>query len=113
MKKAGKIFFFEPNEEEVIKGDWVIVETSRGLECGKVVVAPRELAADENPESEPGLPLKQIYRKATEDDLIQLEENHEGEKRAFDICLQKIAEHGLPMKLINVEFTCEIGRAHV
>ena len=110
MKKAGKIFFFEPNEEEITKGDSVIVETSRGLECGKVVVSPRELSADENPESEPGLPLKKIYRKATEADLIQLEENHAAEKRAFDICLQKIAEHDLPMKLINVEFTFDVNK---
>ena len=110
LKKAGKIYFFEPNEEEVVKGDSVIVETSRGLECGKVVVAPRELSADENPESEPGLPLKKIYRKATADDLIQLEENHAGEKRAFDICLQKIEEHDLPMKLINVEFTFDVNK---
>ena len=110
LKKAGKIYFFEPNDEDIAKGDSVIVETARGLECGKVIVAPRELAADENPESEPGLPLKKIYRKATEADLIQLEENHEAEKRAFEICLQKIAEHDLPMKLINVEFTFDVNK---
>ena len=96
LKKAGKIYFFEPNDEDIAKGDSVIVETARGLECGKVIVAPRELAADENPESEPGLPLKKIYRKATEDDLIQLEENHAAEK--------------LPMKLINVEFTFDVNK---
>ena len=110
LKKAGKIYFFEPNDEDIAKGDSVIVETARGLECGKVIVAPRELAADENPESEPGLPLKKICRKATEDDLIQLEENHAAEKRAFEICLQKIAEHELPMKLINVEFTFDVNK---
>ena len=110
LKKAGKIYFFEPNDEELVIGDAVIVETTRGLECGKIVVAPRELSADENPESEPGLPLKKIYRKATESDLIQLEENREAEKRAFDICLQKIAEHELPMKLINVEFTFDVNK---
>lgn len=110
LKKAGKIYFFEPNDEDIAKGDSVIVETARGLECGKVIVAPRELAADENPESEPGLPLKKICRKATEDDLIQLEENHAAEKRAFEICLQKIAEHDLPMKLINVEFTFDVNK---
>ena len=110
LKKAGKILFFEPNEEEINKGDSVIVETSRGLECGKVVVSARELLPDENIESEPGLPLKKIYRKATEEDLIQLERNHAEEKYAFDVCLEKIKEHDLPMKLINVEFTFDVNK---
>ncbi len=111
MKKAGRLYFFEPAEEELAKGDWVLVETSRGLECGKVVVAPRELLAEESPpESEPGLPLKKVYRKATAEDLIQLEENREGERRAFEICLDKIVEHNLPMKLINVEFTFDVNK---
>ena len=110
FKKAGKIFFFEPNEEEIIKGDWILVETSRGLECGKVVVGARELLADENIESEPGLPLTKIYRKATEEDLKQLEENQADEKRAFATCQEKIREHDLPMKLINVEFTFDVNK---
>lgn len=110
MKKAGRIYFFETAEEELVKGDWVIVETSRGLECGKVIVAPRELLDDEKPESEPGLPLQKIIRKATAEDLIQLEENHEGERRAFEICLHKIAERELPMKLIDVEFTFDVNK---
>ena len=110
IKKAGRILLYEPNEEEIVKGDWVIVETSRGMECGKVVVEARELPVSENPESEPGMPLTKIYRKATADDLIRLEENQEAEKQAFDICLQKIAEHELPMKLINVEYTFDVNK---
>lgn len=110
LKKAGRIYFFETAEEELVKGDWVIVETSRGLECGKVIVAPRELLDDEKPESEPGLPLQKVIRKATAEDLIKLEENHEGERRAFETCLQKIAERELPMKLINVEFTFDVNK---
>lgn len=110
LKRAGKIYFFEPAEEEIVKGDWVIVETSRGLECGQVVVAPRELCVDENIESEPGLPLKKIWRKATEEDLKQLEENNAGERLAFETCRQKIIEHQLPMKLINVEFTFNVNK---
>ena len=110
FKAAGKIYFFEPNEEELAKDDWVIVETSRGLECGKIVVAPRELPSNENIESEPGLPIKKVQRKATPEDLIQLEENRAGEKRAFEICLEKIAEHELPMKLINVEYTFDVNK---
>ena len=110
LKKAGKIFFFESNDEEILKGDWVIVETARGVECAQVVVAPRELLADENVQPEPGVPLKKIYRKATAMDLVQLEENRKGERRAFEIGLQKIKEHDLPMKLINVEFTFDVNK---
>lgn len=110
FKKAGKIYFFEPAEEELIKGDWVIVETARGLECGKVVVAPRELLLEENPESEPGIPIKKVIRRATQEDLLKLEENRAEEKRAFEVCLQKIREHDLPMKLINVEFTFDLNK---
>lgn len=111
FKKAGKIYFFEPGEEEALKGDWVIVETMRGLECGQVVVAARELAADEAiPTPEPDVPLKKVYRKATEADMRQLEANHEDERRAFEIGLQKIREHDLPMKLINVEFTFDVNK---
>lgn len=110
IKKAGRILYFEPNEEEVAIGDFVIVETSRGVECGKVVVSPRELSLEENIESEPGVPLSKIYRKATEEDLVRLEENRDGEKLAFEICVQKIAEHNLPMKLINVEYTFDVNK---
>ena len=110
IKKAGRILFFEPNEEELAKGDSVIVETSRGLELGKIVVGPRELLTEEKIESEPGIALKKIYRKATPDDLLQLERNHAEEKYAFDICLQKIKEHNLPMKLINVEFIFDVNK---
>lgn len=110
VRKASRILFYEPNEEEIAKGDWVIVETSRGLECGKVISTPRELSADENIETEPGIPLQRIYRKATPEDLIQHEENLDGEKLAFEICLQKIAEHELPMKLINVEYTFDVNK---
>jgi len=110
IKKAGRILYFETNEEEISLGDFVIVETSRGFECLKVVVAPREMLEEEKLESEPGIPLKRIERKATENDLIKLEENHDAEKLAFEICLQKIEEHGLPMKLINVEYTFDVNK---
>ncbi len=110
IKKAGRILYFEPNEEEISKGDAVIVETSRGLEFGRVVVGARELLAEENIESEPGVPLKKVYRKATPEDFEMLERNREDEKIAFDICLKKIAEHGLPMKLINVEYTFDVNK---
>ncbi len=110
VKKAGRILFFEPNEEEIVKGDAVIVETSRGLEFGKVVVAARELLADEKIETEPDVPLRKIYRKATAEDFIQLEDNRRGEQLAFEVCRQKIEERQLPMKLINVEYTFDVNK---
>ncbi|MBR2518614.1 MAG: stage 0 sporulation family protein [Selenomonadaceae bacterium] len=110
LKKAGRILFFEPDDSEIVKGDSVIVETSRGIECAQVVIAPRELPESENVETEPGLPLQKIQRKATEEDLLRLEENRAAERRAFDICLKKIEEHALPMKLINVEFTFDVNK---
>ena len=110
IKKTGRILFYEPNEEELVKGDSVIVETSRGLECGKIVVAARELLADENVESEPGIPLKKIYRKATDEDFIRIEENKKAEELAFEVCRQKIEEHQLPMKLINVEYIFDLNK---
>ena len=110
LKKAGKILFFEPDDSEIVKGDSVIVETSRGIECAQVVIAPRELPEAENAETEPGVPLQKIQRKATESDLLKLEENRAAERRAFDICLKKIEEHALPMKLINVEFTFDVNK---
>ncbi len=110
LKKAGRILFFEPNEEEIVKGDAVIVETSRGLEFGKVVVAARELLADEKIETEPDVPLRKIYRKATAEDFIQLEDNRRGEQLAFEVCRQKIEERQLPMKLINVEYTFDVNK---
>ena len=110
IRKAGRIFFFEPSEEELEKGDWVLVDTSRGLECGKIVVGPRELLADEKIETEPGLPLRKIYRKAYEDDLKQLARNQAEEKYAFEVCQSKIKERELPMKLINVESTFDFNK---
>lgn len=110
LKKAGRIFFFDPDGKDIAKGDWIIVETARGLECAQVVVGPRELSSEENPLSEPGLPLKKVYRKANSADLRQLEMNRADARRAFEICTQKILEHDLPMKLINVEFTFDVNK---
>lgn len=100
FKEVGKIYYFDPDGEELKLGDDVIVETSRGVECGKVAMANREME-----ESEVTSPLKKMLRKATADDLKRVEENREKEKRAFGICEQKIKQHGLKMKLVNVEYT--------
>ena len=100
FKKAGKIYYFDPDDIEVLEGEAVIVETARGIEYGKVVIAPREME-----EKQIIQPLKKVIRVATEEDHKQEKENKEKEKEAFIICLEKIKKHGLDMKLIDVEIT--------
>ncbi len=109
FKKAGKIYFFDPGDDEIEKGDMVIVDTSRGLECGEVVIGVRELPQAENPASY--LPMiRRIHRKATRADLARVAENHRREDEAFEICEEKIAEHRLPMNLISVRYTFDVNK---
>ncbi|HHV56437.1 MAG TPA: stage 0 sporulation family protein [Firmicutes bacterium] len=100
FKKAGKIYYFDPGELELPQGSHVIVETARGVEFGEVVMAPREV-----PDEDVVAPLKQVMRAATPEDRQQVKENKAREKEAFKICQAKIAAHGLPMKLVDVEYT--------
>ena len=100
FQDAGKIYYFDPVDENVYKDSMVIVETSRGIECGKVVLERRKII-DENLIQ----PLKQVIRIATEEDLQKVEENHQKEKQAFEIAVKKIAQHGLDMKLVDVVYT--------
>lgn len=100
FRKAGKIYYFAPGELQIEKGNHVIVETARGVEYGTVIMGLTEVK-DENVVQ----PLKQVIRIATEEDDRIEEENREKEKKAFDICLEKIEKHGLDMKLIESEYT--------
>lgn len=100
FKKAGKIYYFDPGDIDVNKSDNVIVETARGVEFGECVTGPK-LVKEEDIVS----PLKNVIRKATEEDVAGHNENKIKEKEAFDICMQKILEHELVMKLIDVEYT--------
>lgn len=100
FKKAGKIYYFDPDEFAIEIGTNVIVETARGIEYGNVVIANREV-----PEEAIVAPLKKVLRIASEKDEQQVKENQKKEKQAFEICMQKIEEHKLDMKLINVECT--------
>ncbi len=100
FKKAGKVYYFDPSDFELRYDDKVIVETSRGIELGEVVINPKEVSEEEIIQ-----PLKKVIRKATTKDLEQLEINQQKELEAYDICLEKIAKHGLPMKLVDVEYT--------
>ena len=98
FREAGKVYYFDPNGENVQKGQHVIVETVRGVECGNVVMSNRTIADEDLPE-----PLKSIIRVANDDDMKRVEENEEKEKKAFEICNQKIKQHELEMKLVNVK----------
>lgn len=100
FKKVGKIYYFDPAGLQVAGGTKVIVETSRGIECGDTVIPNREVDDDSIVQ-----PLKKLVRIATEEDLIVLSENEKLEKEAFSICEQKIKKHELSMKLVAVEYT--------
>ena len=100
FKEVGKIYYFGPDGQELKKGDRVIVETVRGVECGEVALENREISDEEIVK-----PLKKLIRKADEKDLRTLEENKKKEKNAFGICQKKIADHKLDMKLVDVEYT--------
>ncbi|MFZ5985585.1 MAG: PSP1 domain-containing protein [Bacillota bacterium] len=100
FKKAGKIYYFDPGDLVIDLNESAIVETARGIEFGQVVVPNTEVS-----EEEIVAPLKKVIRIATEEDKLHHEENTRKEKEAFDICLQKIHDHSLDMKLIDVEYT--------
>lgn len=100
FREVGKIYYFLPGTLDIKVGDKVIVETSRGLEYGNVVLGVREVS-DESISS----PLKNVIRMASDEDSKNVSENREKEKEAFKICKEKILEHGLEMKLISVEYT--------
>jgi len=100
FKKAGKVYYFDPDKFDVKAGDNVIVETARGIEFGEVVIPLRAVGEDEII-----APLKKVMRIATEEDVKHAQENAKKEKEAFAICLQKIQNHNLEMKLIDVEYT--------
>ncbi|RLQ82846.1 stage 0 sporulation family protein [Planomicrobium sp. Y74] len=100
FKKAGKIYYFDPGEFTIEKDDYVIVETARGVEYGKVVVPVKTVG-----ENDVVLPLKQVVRVASERDRKQVEDNRQEAQRAFEMGTGKIEEHRLDMKLVDVEYT--------
>ena len=100
FKEVGKIYYFDPNGENLPLGTPVIVETSRGVECGTVAIRNRQMEEEDIVK-----PLKKIIRAATAEDLRHIEENKAKEKKAFRIGLEKIAANKLDMKLVDVEYT--------
>ncbi len=100
FKSAGKVYYFSPDGIKAETGDMVIVETARGVECGEVVMANRQVEDDKIT-----VPLKSIIRVATPQDLKIIEQNKIKEENAFKICQEKILVHKLDMKLVDVECT--------
>ena len=100
FKKVGKIYYFEPQDLKINKGDYLIVETARGIELWECVIGIKEIS-----EEEIISPLKKVLRIATEEDILKHKENKDKEVAALEICLKKIEEHNLNMKLIDVEYT--------
>lgn len=100
FKKAGKIYYFSPADLDIKRGQYVIVETARGIEFGECVIGIKEIN-----EEEIVSPLKCVIRIADDKDILKHKENKSKEIEALDICLKKIQEHKLDMKLIDVEYT--------
>ncbi|MEG0090620.1 MAG: stage 0 sporulation family protein [Oscillospiraceae bacterium] len=100
FKTGGKVYFFNPCDFDIKKDDYVIVDTARGLECGLCV---QGVHGEDNDKIVK--PLKEVTRVATKQDIDKMNQNRRDEKRAFDICLEKIGKHKLDMKLIDVEYT--------
>ena len=100
FRNTGKIYYFNPKNIELKKGDHVIVETAVGVEYGEVALEKRQVTDDQVKK-----PVKDIMRKANEKDDQKYAQNQEKEKKAYKTCKEKIAKHGLEMKLIKVEYT--------
>lgn len=100
FKKAGKIYYFDPDNIEVAFNDFVVVETARGIEFGHVVIGPKEVS-----EEDIVAPLKNVIRIALDEDFDIHRENKRKAKEAIEICQTKVDEHGLKMKLVDVEYT--------
>ncbi len=100
FKKAGKVYYFDPDGLKINEDMAAIVETARGVEFGTVVKG-NFLVEDK----EVFQPLKKVIRIATEEDVVQEKEDKIKEKEAFEICEEKILKHDLDMKLIDVEMT--------
>ena len=102
FKANGKSYYFSPGALELQQGDYVIVETARGTECGEVAKGPHDV-----PDSSIVKPLKTVTRMADAVDVRRMQQNRADEKRAFSVCEERIAKHKLDMKLVDVEYTLD------
>ena len=105
FKKVGKIYYFNPGNIKAVKGLYAIVETSRGIECGEIVIENKEV-----PDDSIVKPLKNLIRIATKEDLEIVAQNAASEEEALAICEEKIKKHGLDMKLVGAEYTFDRGK---
>ncbi|MCQ2537960.1 MAG: stage 0 sporulation family protein [Lachnospiraceae bacterium] len=105
FRQAGKVYYFDPLDFEIKQGMGVIVETARGLEYGHAVLGVREVEDEKVIQ-----PLKPVIRPATEEDTKQEQENRRKEKEAYKICLEKIHNRNLEMKLIGCEYTFDANK---
>lgn len=100
FKKVGKVYYFDPGSLDLKPGDWVVVETSRGVEIGETAVRPKEV-----PDDDVTQPLRKVLRLAADIDRKKQRDNRSRESEAFEVCQARIANHELPMKLVDVEYT--------
>ena len=100
FKKAGKVYYFDPNGLWPKPGENVVVETARGVEYGEAVTSPRTVD-----DAQVVQPLKKVVRIATEEDTRRAEQNAQHEIEAFKICQDRVKKHKLDMKLVSVEHT--------
>ncbi len=105
FKPAGKIYYFDCGDFQLEKGDAVIVETVRGIEFGEVALGKREVEDDQLQ-----LPLKKVIRIANQEDKNVYTNNKQKEKEALELCKEKVRMHNLPMRLIDVEYTFDMGK---
>jgi cell fate regulator YaaT (PSP1 superfamily) len=105
FKGAGKVYYFDPAGIELKVDDPVVVQTTRGIELGRVATLPKQV-----PVSEMTQPLKPVLRKAEAEDLEQAEENRAKEQAALERCTQLAAKHRLPLKLLSAEYGLDGSR---
>ncbi|MEB6230908.1 PSP1 domain-containing protein [Staphylococcus xylosus] len=102
FQKSGKMEYYSPKNFDLNVGDWVVVESKRGLEMGRVKYAPLDVA-----DEDVTLPLKEIVRHATDEDLSQYEQNEKDAEEAMTLCKNTIQQQSLEMRLVNCEFTLD------
>lgn len=105
FRPAGRIYYFDPQGQSFTNGQYVIVETVRGVEAGRVVIAAKKVA-----EGDLSDPLKPVLRLATEDELRMMLSFKSKEKDALVKCAERVKEHTLPMKLVEAEYTFDGSR---
>jgi len=102
FKKAGRVYYFDPADTELEVGDYVVVQTTRGLDLGHVVIAPRQVLVNEMTK-----PLKSIVRKAEPEDIRHAQELEHKEEEALIECGRLIAKFNLPMKLLSAGYNLD------